>query len=340
MIIRSAESSRRELSFNPHAQAFARAHGLSLDGDGRRHSDILARMNSRARIRERQAVHDRLQASHVEFFESGRGIARSSSSPGLDDRAGEGSVVQSQIAVGRAAGPPWAVRGEPTRPAGSGIIPAADGCASDRSEADDERIAIHEAAHCCAGLSLFGPQSLGGATVVPSDQYSGRTWGPSNAVETGDVPRDLCERMRALMPTDGEPIADAAEIFAHVFGRCVDLLSGSAGEAMLCTDGPPWPAPSDLTQAQRLASIVCCSPSAIEHYLAYCRVEAANLVARHRTSIEAVAAALIEHRTLTGDQIVSVVAESVAREAMAAERQRRRDWRERTESACGFLLRR
>jgi hypothetical protein len=63
----------------------------------------------------------------------------------------------------------------------------------------------------------------------------------------------------------------------------------------------------------------------------------ATLVAKHSASIRAVAAALIEHRTLTGGEIVAVVAESVAREAMAAERARRLDWRARTESARAFL---
>jgi len=172
---------------------------------------------------------------------------------------------------------------------------------------------------------------------VPSETFSGRTWGPTNAAATEDVPVNLCERMRELMPDDGEPIIDAAEIHAHVRGRCVDLLSGSEGERLLCADGPPWFAESDLAQARNLASIICSSNERIELYLDFCRVEAAALVAKHSASIRAVAAALIEHRTLTGSEIVAVVAESVAREAMAAERARRLDWRERTESARAFL---
>jgi hypothetical protein len=187
---------------------------------------------------------------------------------------------------------------------------------------------------------LFGPDSLGGSTIVPSEKFGGITWGPTSSAEFGladDVPVDLCEAMRALMPADGEPIIGGSEIHAQVRGRCVDLLSGSEGERLLCADGPPWHAESDLTQARNLASIICSSPSAIELYLDFCRAEAASLVAKHSASIRAVATALIEHRTLTGDQIVAVVAESVAREAMAAERARRLDWRARTESARAFL---
>jgi hypothetical protein len=95
--------------------------------------------------------------------------------------------------------------------------------------------------------------------------------------------------MRALMPDDGEPIVCVGEIHAHVRGRCVDLLSSSEGERLLCADGPPWHAESDLTQARNLASIICSSNEAIELYLKFCRAEAASLAAKHTASIRAVA---------------------------------------------------
>jgi hypothetical protein len=205
---------------------------------------------------------------------------------------------------------------------------------------DDWRVAIHEGSHCLSGLVLFGAGSLGGSTIVPSASFGGLTWGTRNSASLGsneDVPVDLCDQMRALMPADGEPILNASEIHAHVRGRCVDLLSGSEGERLLCPDGPPWPADSDLAQARSLASIVCSSTETVELFLAFCRAEAANLVAEHRASIQAVAAALIEHRTLTGDQIVAVVAESVAREAAAAEHARRAAWQRAEESAASFV---
>jgi ApbE superfamily uncharacterized protein (UPF0280 family) len=141
-----------------------------------------------------------------------------------------------------------------------------------------------------------------------------------------------------LMPADGEPITDAAEIHAHVRGRCVDLLSGSEGERLLCADGPPWHAGSDLIQARRLASIICSTAETVELFLSFCRGEAASLVAKHAASIKAVAAALIEHRTLSGDQIAAVVSTSVAREAMAEEHARRTAWRKAEESAARFQV--
>jgi hypothetical protein len=214
-----------------------------------------------------------------------------------------------------------------------------DGRAPERSEGDNLRVAIHEGSHCVSGLVLFGADSLGGATIVPSASFGGLCWGPRNSAALGsteDFPDDLCDQMRALMPADGEPILNGSEIHAHVRGRVVDLLSGSEGERLLCPDGPPWSADSDLAQARSLASIVCSSTETLELYLNFCRAEAAALVAKHRESIQAVAAALIEHRTLSGDEIVAVVAESVTQQAMAVEHARRADWRERQASAASF----
>jgi UDP-N-acetylmuramyl pentapeptide synthase len=65
-------------------------------------------------------------------------------------------------------------------------------------------------------------------------------------------------------------------------------------------------------------------------FLGFCRTEAENLVGKHRVSIQAVAAALIRHCTMTDDQIVAVVAESVA------EQKRRMDWKRIEQSAALF----
>jgi hypothetical protein len=274
----------------------------------------------------------------IKINETATGVCSLARVAGPGDPRGE--VARQPLAEGRAVAIPSSARGEPPQPIGAAS--GADGREVEpRSAADDERIAAHEAAHCLSGLVLFGPGSLGGATIVPSEKFGGRTWGPTSSAEFGsmeheDVPVDLCEAMRRLMPADGEPIVSVSEIHAHVRGRCVDLLSGSEGERAFCDDGPPWFAESDLAQARNLASIIC-SPSAIDLYLDFCRAESASLVAKHSASIRAVAAALIEHRTLTGDQIVAVVAESVAREAMAEEQARRADWQRRTESARMFL---
>jgi ATP-dependent Zn protease len=249
-----------------------------------------------------------------------------------DLQSGEGHAVSPSASVGSTAA----------------IVPGMDFAGHDgrtpelmpRSAADDAHVANHEASHCLSGLVLFGVDSLGGSTIVASETAGGSTWGKRHSAELGstedDVSSDLCDQLRAVMPADFEPKSDASEIYAHCFCRVTDLLAGSAGEKLLCADAP-WLAKSDLTQAERIASIVCTSAEAIELFLGFCRAEAENLVAKHCVSIQAVAAALIRHRTMTGDQIVAVVADSVAREAMIAEQKRRIDWKRTEASARAFL---
>ena len=123
-----------------------------------------------------------------------------------------------------------------------------------RSAADDLRIAIHEGSHCLSGLALFGIDSVGGATIVPNETYGGRTWGKLNSAELGssreDIPSDLCDQLRAVMPADFHPKSGASEIYAHVVCRVTDLLSGTEGERLLCGADAPWLAESDLIQAR------------------------------------------------------------------------------------------
>lgn len=252
-------------------------------------------------------------------------------SPGLGSE-GEGAPQSTTFDEGRIA---RATRVGPPQAAIAGIVGGDGG----REASGDWRVAIHEGSHCISGLVLFGADSLGGATIVPSASFGGLCWGPRNSAALGsteDVPLDLCDQMRALMPGDGESILNGSEIHAHVRGRCIDLLSGSEGERLLCPDGAPWPAKSDLARARSLASIICISVETVELFLAFCRAEAAALVAKHRASIRAVAAALVRHRTLSGEQIVAVVADSVAREAIVAERARRANWKRAEKSAAHF----
>jgi hypothetical protein len=52
------------------------------------------------------------------------------------------------------------------------------------------------------------------------------------------------------MPGDGEPRVNAAEIYAHVQVRVVDLCAGTASESLLYPDDEPWIARSDIRQAR------------------------------------------------------------------------------------------
>ena len=201
-----------------------------------------------------------------------------------------------------------------------------------RSELDDWRIALHESGHVVVGRALG--EEVGGCTIEPGPDYGGLTWGPlgnsSRLSSTDEVP-DLCEKLAGVMPGDGEPRSAAAEIFAHIHVRVVDLCAGTASETLLHPDCEPWVAHSDIRQARALASMICSSESAIDAYPMFGLAEAKALIVRHRAAVLAIARALMAHRTLNATQIHEII-------ALAPERARRADWKIVENSARNPLL--
>jgi hypothetical protein len=208
----------------------------------------------------------------------------------------------------------------------------------ERTQADDERIALHEASHATTGRLLGQP--LGGVTcdADPASGYSGRCWGPqfeSRFATSGESAPSLCARMAALMPGPGEDRSSIADIVLHAFNRVVELCAGSVGEELFL-DGPAWDAVDDRKQERALAALVASSPEAIEGFINFARIEAAALLRPREHIIRALTAELIERRTMTGDEIDIVIAEAVSIRAAEAERQRRSDWARICANAATF----
>jgi hypothetical protein len=209
--------------------------------------------------------------------------------------------------------------------------------AAARSPVDDWRVAVHESGHVVVGRALG--EEVAGVTIVPSEHFGGLTWGPKHVRSEFDgssaddalVP-DLCGKIAASMPGPGEPRIDAAEIYAHVHVRVVDLCAGTAAETLLFPDAAPWIAHSDIRQARALASIICTSETAIDAYLLFGLAEAKALIQQHRAAVLAIAEALMIERTLNAEQIDALI-------SAAPERARRADWAGVVESAAGFVAR-
>jgi hypothetical protein len=204
-----------------------------------------------------------------------------------------------------------------------------------RSPVDDWRIALHEAGHVIVGRALGC--EVAGVTIVPSGNYGGLTWGPMHVRSEFDgsaaddiVVPDLCEKIGSLMPGDGEPRVNAAEIYAHVQVRVTDLCAGTASESLLYPDDEPWIAHSDVRQARALASIICTSEAAIDAYLLFGLASAKALIMQHRAAVIAIAEALMIERTLSSEQIDTII-------ASAPERARRADWAGVLNGAADFF---
>jgi hypothetical protein len=265
-------------------------------------------------------------------FESGKGVLRSSSSPGAGSSEGEVVAARSPFAC---AGASWA-RGEPA--AAADVRPGGGGREGDepRSEADDERVCVHEASH--AAVHRLSGSLLGGMTCVAGKGFSGRVWGPQfeSRFNSGESAPSLCAKIARLMPRPGEPRAEAADVYEHAFTRVTELTAGTEGERLFLP-GAPWFAADDERQALAFASLITTSPAAAAALVDACRIEAATLLRSHEHIVRALADQLQRERTLDGAAIDLCIARAVAANAAEAERKRRADWRERTESARAFL---
>jgi hypothetical protein len=200
------------------------------------------------------------------------------------------------------------------------------------------RVAIHESGHIVAGRAAGMP--VDGATVDPAiagPGLAGRAWGPHARnckllAEMSDVP--LCEQVRPLMPTCGEDKTAAAEIYAAAHARTVELLAGVEAERLF--NQTPGPATYDMQQAQAFANLVASTSKSAAAFLDFARCEAAEVLAGHRTSVEAIAAALVERKTLNGVEIDQIIHAAEARDALIAEQVRRERWRQCASNANMF----
>jgi hypothetical protein len=88
-----------------------------------------------------------------------------------------------------------------------------------------------------------------------------------------------------------------------------------------------------------VASIICRTPGSRASFIEHCYQEALAIIEQNKHVVLALARALIDHpqRTLNGIEIDEVIAQAISTRAAEAERKRRADWRERTESARTFL---
>jgi hypothetical protein len=199
-----------------------------------------------------------------------------------------------------------------------------------RSAIDARQTCLHEAGHCVVG-SVLG-EEVGGCTIVEGPDYGGLIWGPegnSARLSSVDEAPDLREQLAGVMPGPGESRIAAAEIYAHVHVRVVDLMSGTASELLLYPECTPWVAHSDIRQARALASIICTSESAIDAYLKFGTEEAKSLILQHRAAVLAIAEALMIERTLNAERIDTII-------AAAPERARRADWALVERNAAAF----
>ena len=163
----------------------------------------------------------------------------------------------------------------------------------------DRQVAIHESGHVVASYMLL---SVAGSSIEFIAGHHGLTWSDDADLDPGTTSiQTICSELKPLM---AGALADEVEQ-AHC--HCIEYLAGITAEKLFC-DGELLPNTGhDLEAATAIAELICRSPSSIDAYLAFCRVEVAALLTDHRAAVLAVADALVKRRTLSGTEIDSII---------------------------------
>jgi hypothetical protein len=196
-----------------------------------------------------------------------------------------------------------------------------------------QTIAYHEAGHVVIARALGRP--VAAVTIVASVHAFGTMWAklpePDAACTTAEEDiqniADVCSRARALMPI-GESRLPAANFITGALDRGIELLAGPEAERRLNGSFDASTAQSDLAQARLYAAAIAVTPEMAHQYMDLFHAEARALVNRYWHSVTAVAEALIERQTLTGDEVDSIISEAEAARIAADEKSRRAAWRE------------
>ena len=110
-------------------------------------------------------------------------------------------------------------------------------------------------------------------------------------------------------------------------------MGGGAAEMAILEDSPPRFIETDVYSANAIAGIVCRTDASRLSFIEHCYQEASAIIEENKPIVLALAQALIDHpeRTLNAAEIDTVIAQTLARQALAAEQARRAAWRQVTE---------
>jgi hypothetical protein len=111
---------------------------------------------------------------------------------------------------------------------------------------------------------------------------------------------------------------DVADVYLHALNRCIELAAASAAARML-QPGEPVPSVSDLGHSVKFGSLVCKSPEAVEKFIKLAGQMAGDLLRPCGRVLIVHSTVLRIRRTLNGEEIDGLIADTCAGFELAAE---------------------
>jgi ATP-dependent Zn protease len=182
-----------------------------------------------------------------------------------------------------------------------------------RAARSEYRTAVHESGHVVTARSCG--LSIDGATIVAEQERAGCVWLTPNNIDCKPL-REFSDARFGRPSIDGRQLSHTTGVL--VYARTVNMLAGAAAERLIFSDQACGDQ-NDLRAAMFYASMFA-DPAA---FMANARADAERILAARRSQVEAVAAALIERKTLDGAEIDDVLSLTPAQRL---ERARRRRW--------------
>jgi hypothetical protein len=134
--------------------------------------------------------------------------------------------------------------------------------------------------------------------------------------------------MERMAPEPGSGrVADGEMLRAQCL--VIERIAGEVAELILHPDCPSLGA--------NMIRSVAASPAFAE-LLKYCEAEAEALIRANIEIVHALVEALIERGILTGEEIDTIIAQTISTQSVIEKRQRRADWQRTAESAARFQI--
>jgi hypothetical protein len=185
------------------------------------------------------------------------------------------------------------------------------------------------------------------AWLIPTNGFAGhclRSGAPSSLNLVDETPAsttdeivDICARLEALTPQIGSSRVADAEAYIRAQVNAIELVAGRVAEQILFPDHPPLNAEHDHVEARAFARVAVATSAAVADLIRYAEAEAAAIIRENLDIARALIDAVMVRGVLDDAEVDMIIVLAVSARAVEAERQRRRDWRERAESARAFL---